>query len=140
MFMTLTSLHCERSSIHLSYVALAVQSSSSQAAPDQHSKNSRVLETDFLNIDVTAPGAILALALIYFGSGSAEIARRLALPQTPLRIDAMRPDLLLYRALGQCLILGEGAGGVDSTEAWLDGQIPTVSVCFILELTGRYSE
>jgi len=88
---------------------------------DSNSRSSRVLEGSDVNTDVTGPGATLALALIYLGSNNADIAARISLPQTAFALDAIRPDLLLYRALGRCLIMWDG---VQLTDAWFDEGIP----------------
>lgn len=90
---------------------------------DSHSKSSRVLEGGDINTDVTAPGATIALALIYIRSNNTEIASRIALPNTVFALDSIRPDLLLFRALGRCLILWDH---VQPTAEWLDSQIPSV--------------
>ena len=42
----------------------------------------RVLETETINTDVTAPSALLALGLMFHKTGDAAIAHRLALPNT----------------------------------------------------------
>ena len=88
---------------------------------DPNSRSSRVFEGSDINTDVTGPGATLALALIYMGSNNADIAARIALPQTAFALDAIRPDLLLYRALGCCLIMKDC---VQLTDSWFDEGIP----------------
>ena len=90
---------------------------------DVNSKSSRVLEGPGINVNVTAPGATIALAMIYLKSNNAEIARRLALPTTAFAIDAVRPDLLLFKALSLCLVLWDS---VSPTEQWIDSQVPEV--------------
>ena len=90
---------------------------------DVNSKANRILEGDEINVDVLGPGATIALALIYIKSNNKEIAKRLAVPTTIHALDSMRSDLLLYRAMGICLVLWDS---VESSEAWIDAQIPSV--------------
>lgn len=88
---------------------------------DISSRSSRMLEGADINTNVTAPGAIIALALIYIRSNDAEILQRLALPTTVIALDAIRPDLLIYRALAACLIQWDV---VTPTAEWVKSQIP----------------
>jgi hypothetical protein len=90
---------------------------------DGGSRASRILEGDDINTDLTGPGALIALSLIYIKSNNAEIARRMALPETVHSLDSVRPDLLLYRALGICLIMWNS---VEPSEQWIDAQVPEV--------------
>lgn len=99
--------------------------SSSDIHTDTNSKSSRVLEGDFVNIDVTAVGATVALTLMYLATNNSDIAQRLSLPQTATQLDSIRPDLLLYRALGHCLIMWNN---VQPSEDWMASRIPPVSL------------
>lgn len=87
------------------------------------SKSSRVLDGDEINTNITAPGAIIALSLIYIRSNNIEILQRLAIPTTMIALDVIRPDLLIYRALGICLIQWDL---VIPSEQWIYNQIPIV--------------
>jgi anaphase-promoting complex subunit 1 len=51
------------------------------------------------NVDVTSPGATVALGLIYLRTGNRAIAARLEIPNTTFHLDFIRPDCLLLRAL-----------------------------------------
>jgi anaphase-promoting complex subunit 1 len=88
---------------------------------DANSKSSRILEGEDINVNVTAPGATIALAMIYIKSNNLEIARRLALPVTSFDIDAIRPDLLLFRAMSICLVMWDN---VEPSEMWIENQVP----------------
>ena len=90
-------------------------------AADASSKSSRVLEGDVVNTDVTAPGATIALGLIYIRSGDAGILQRIRVPSTVIRLDSIRPDQLLYRALACCLVAWDD---VRPTKEWIHSQIP----------------
>ena len=98
---------------------------------DHNSKSSRILETDDINTEVTAPGATIALALIYIKSNNAEIAKRLALPSTSFKLDATRPDLLTYRAIGSCLVLWDK---VEPSEKWIESQVPDIIIKSIFNI------
>ena len=95
---------------------------------DGGSRATQILEGDEINTDLTAPGALIALALIYIKSNNAEIARRMAVPETTHSLDSIRPDLLLYRALGVCLVMWDN---VQPSEMWIDKQVP-VSIAKVL--------
>jgi len=88
---------------------------------DLSSKSSRVLEGDDINTNITAPGAIIALSLIYIRSNNAEILQRLMIPQTAVALDMLRPDLLIYRALGLCLVQWDR---VHPSEDWINNHVP----------------
>lgn len=55
-------------------------------------------------------------------SNNADILNRLALPTTIILLDSMRPDMLLYRALGRCLVMWDT---FPPTDEWLQSQIPS---------------
>lgn len=88
---------------------------------DVSSRSSRMLEGADINTNVTSPGAIIALALIYIRSNDPDILERLAVPTTVIALDAIRPDLLIYRALAACLIKWDK---VTPTAEWVRVQIP----------------
>lgn len=90
---------------------------------DLSSKSSRVLEGDDINTNITAPGAIIALSLIYIRSNNTEILQRLRIPQTAVSLDLLRPDLLVYRAMGLCLVQWDQ---VHPSEEWIRGHIPEI--------------
>ena len=66
------------------------------------------------------------MALIFLRSGDEHVSARLALPHTAHGIDLMRPDLLLFRALGRCLVLWDAtaAAAEAAAEEWMDKQMP----------------
>ena len=55
-------------------------------------------------------------------TGNPGILQRLALPRAVVALDRIRPELLLYRSLARCLVLG--AHRIDPTTRWLAEQIP----------------
>uniref|UniRef100_A0A672TS66 Anaphase promoting complex subunit 1 n=1 Tax=Strigops habroptila TaxID=2489341 RepID=A0A672TS66_STRHB len=65
----------------------------------------QIKEGDTINVDVTCPGATLALAMIYLKTNNRSIADWLQ-AQTPLYLlDFVKPEFLLLRTLARCLIL-----------------------------------
>jgi hypothetical protein len=104
---------------------------------DSSTRPSRVLEGDDINTDVTGPGALLALGLIYIRSGNADIAKRMALPHTVFEIDRLRPDMLLYRAISICLVIWDS---VIPSADWIEKQVPSSIRCVLFKEILVYKE
>lgn len=81
----------------------------------------QVREGDVVNIDVTAPGATLALGLMFFATGNAAVANWMRPPETSYLLDLVRPDLLLLRSIARGLIMWSD---VRADDAWLWAQFP----------------
>lgn len=81
----------------------------------------QIREGDAVNIDVTAPGATLALGLMFFGTGNQAVSHWMKPPDTNYLLDLVRPDLLLLRILARGLILWNEIG---SSNQWLQAQFP----------------
>lgn len=90
-----------------------------QGEPDKDRSN----DGYSINRDITAPGATLALGLIYIKSHNASVASLLDLPNTHYLLDFVRPDLLSLRVISRSLILWND---VQPTGEWIDGQIPDI--------------
>jgi anaphase-promoting complex subunit 1 len=86
---------------------------------------SRVREGEYINTDMTAPGAILALGLYFLQTNSTVAAARLQLPDTHVLLDTVRPDLLLLRVVARALILWDF---VRPSTDWIESQLPSVIV------------
>lgn len=76
-----------------------------------------------INRDITAPGATLALGLMYIKSHNASVASLLELPDTHYLLDFVRPDLLALRVIARSLILWND---VKPNREWIDEQIPDI--------------
>ena len=87
--------------------------------------NSRVREGEYLNTDLTAPGATLALGLYFIQTNSTAAAARLRLPDTGVLIDTVRPDFMLLRVIARGLILWDL---IRPTTEWVEAQLPSVLV------------
>ncbi|XP_065086104.1 anaphase-promoting complex subunit 1-like [Ochlerotatus camptorhynchus] len=81
----------------------------------------QIKEGDTVNIDVTAPGATLALGLMYFRTGNEAIANWMKPPDTTYLLDFIRPDLLLLRIVAKNLIMWHE---IDASTDWVYSQIP----------------
>lgn len=82
----------------------------------------QVREGDNVNIDVTAPGATLALGLMFFNTGNLAVAEWMNPPNTHYLLDLVRPDLLMLRTIARGLILWSD---IRSDADWLFGQFPS---------------
>ncbi|KAL6068526.1 Anaphase-promoting complex subunit 1 [Balamuthia mandrillaris] len=94
-----------------------------------NSKNSLVLLSSRrpVDVDATAAGAILALALLFLKTEHRVVAQRLAPPTTPYLLDGIRPDLLLLRVLARNLVLWHS---IQPNKGWMDSQMPQVVLRF----------
>ncbi|XP_030380933.1 anaphase-promoting complex subunit 1 [Scaptodrosophila lebanonensis] len=81
----------------------------------------QVREGDSVNIDVTAPGATLALGLMFFDSGNAAIAEWMEPPNSRYLLDMVRPDFLLLRTIARGLVLWSE---VRPDSQWFTAQFP----------------
>ncbi len=86
-------------------------------------KSSLVLEPGPGNVDITSPGATLALGLMWLKTNSAEEAARIQIPDTRFLLMSVRPDLLLVRVLSKNLILWDA---IEPSEEWLMRQLPAI--------------
>lgn len=84
---------------------------------------SQVMEGSTVNLDVTAPGATLALGLMFMKTNCEVVAARLAIPDTHFALEYVRPDFILLRLVARSLILWDS---VQPTEEWIQAQIPGI--------------
>lgn len=94
---------------------------------------SRIRAGEYVNTDVTAPAALLALALIHVRSGDKALAARLALPQTHFQLDYARPEQLLLRVVVKGLVMWDE---VHPTDGWIESQVDVggETVCLPLDV------
>lgn len=76
-----------------------------------------------INVDVTAPGAIVALALLYMKTESELILSKLSIPQTHFEMQYVRPDFIMLRVIARNLIMWSR---VSPSEDWIQAQVPEV--------------
>lgn len=94
---------------------------SSIQQPNNTARCCRIMESDMVNVDVTAPGATLALGLMFMKRNNAAVAARLAIPDTHFLLEHVRPDFVLLRVLAHSLVMWDA---VQPTEEWLKSQVP----------------
>ncbi|XP_076758476.1 anaphase promoting complex subunit 1 [Xylocopa sonorina] len=83
----------------------------------------QIREGDSINIDVTSPGATIALGLMYFNTGNRAVAEWMQAPDTQYLLDFVRPDFLLLRILAKSLILWNE---IEPTKSWVSSHVPNI--------------
>ncbi|XP_076165385.1 anaphase promoting complex subunit 1 isoform X2 [Ptiloglossa arizonensis] len=83
----------------------------------------QIREGDSINIDVTSPGATIALGLMYFNTGNRAVAEWMQAPDTQYLLDFVRPDFLLLRILAKSLILWNE---IEPTKTWVSSHVPNI--------------
>ncbi|XP_017886466.1 anaphase-promoting complex subunit 1 [Ceratina calcarata] len=83
----------------------------------------QIREGDSINIDVTSPGATIALGLMYFNTGNRAVAEWMQAPDTQYLLDFVRPDFLLLRILAKSLILWDE---IEPTKSWVSSHVPNI--------------
>jgi anaphase-promoting complex subunit 1 len=72
-------------------------------------------------LDRSAPGAVVAIALIFMKSEDQIVARKVDVPDSVLQFTYVRPDVLLLRTLAKNLIMW---GQVEPTVEWIRSSLP----------------
>jgi anaphase-promoting complex subunit 1 len=70
-----------------------------------NTKCSAIKEGDMVNVHITSPGAVIALALIHLKTNNEAIASKLTMPQTFYSLEFVRPSFLLLKVLCKNLIM-----------------------------------
>ncbi|XP_036402941.1 anaphase-promoting complex subunit 1 [Megalops cyprinoides] len=83
----------------------------------------QIKEGDTINVDVTCPGATLALAMIYLKTNNRSIADWLRAPDTMFLLDFIKPEFLLLRTLARCLIMWEE---ILPNADWINSNVPQI--------------
>mmetsp|Transcript_43891 Transcript_43891/g.171553 ORF Transcript_43891/g.171553 Transcript_43891/m.171553 type:complete len:1427 (-) Transcript_43891:119-4399(-) len=82
-----------------------------------------VREATAVDIGVSAPGAIMALGLIYLRTNDASALRWLPIPASRFEIQLVRPYHILLRVFARALIMWDS---VTATKEWIAEQLPTL--------------
>ncbi|XP_020086066.1 anaphase-promoting complex subunit 1 isoform X1 [Ananas comosus] len=98
-------------------------SNSSQLTDDQNRNVGQMMDGTQLNIDVTAPGAIIAIALIFLKTESEVMAARLQIPTTHFELQYVRPDFIMLRTIARNLILWSR---IQPSRDWIESQLPEI--------------
>lgn len=81
----------------------------------------QIREGNTVNVDVTGPGAILALGLMFHRTNNEAVAQWMTAPDSQQLLDSIRPDFLLLRTLARGLILWDQ---VQPTRDWVESNVP----------------
>lgn len=68
-------------------------------------KSSAIKENDMVNTSITAPGALVALALIYLKSNNRQIADMIKIPHTFEALDSVTPQTTILKVIARNLVL-----------------------------------
>ncbi|KAF6170410.1 hypothetical protein GIB67_014340 [Kingdonia uniflora] len=100
----------------------------------------QMMEGTPVNVDVTAPGAIIALALMFLKTESKAVVARLSIPQTHFDLQYVRPDFIMLRIIARNLIMWSG---VYPSMDWIQSQVPVIVKTAVTNLgdeTGDFDE
>ncbi|XP_063230624.1 anaphase-promoting complex subunit 1 isoform X1 [Bacillus rossius redtenbacheri] len=89
----------------------------------------QIREGDAVNIDVTSPGATLALGMMYFNTGNTAAADWMKAPDTQYLLDFVRPDFLMLRVIARALILWED---IVPSRQWVASNVPQTIMPYCL--------
>lgn len=83
----------------------------------------QMVDGTVVNVDVTAPGATIALALMFLKTESVAIMSKLSIPQTNFDLQYVRPDFIMIRVIARNLIMWSR---VHPSRNWVESQIPEI--------------
>lgn len=95
----------------------------------------QIREGDYVNADVTSPGATLGLGFLFFDTNNQVVSKWVTAPDTQYLLEAVRPDFLLLRTLAKGLILWSG---VLKTRDWVESHIPLIVARFAFQRQEDY--
>ncbi|CAN6805344.1 unnamed protein product [Brassica oleracea] len=90
---------------------------------EDHRSAAQITDGNTSNVDITAPGAIIALALMYLKTESEVIFSKLSIPQTHYELECVRPDFIMLRVIARNLIMWSR---IRPTCDWIQSQVPEV--------------
>ncbi|KAM6598818.1 anaphase-promoting complex subunit 1 [Cannabis sativa] len=100
------------------------KSLSAGISTDEHSRaTAQMMDGNAVNVDVTAPGAIIALALMFLKTESETIVSKLSIPRTHFDLQYVRPDFIMLRVIARNLIMWSR---VHPSQDWIQSQIPDI--------------
>ena len=94
---------------------------SGEDAASTSTSGGQVMEGDMVNLDVTAPGATLALGLMFMRTGDEAIAAHLKVPDTHFALEHARPDFILLRVVAHSLVTWDK---IRPTMKWVESNLP----------------
>ena len=81
----------------------------------------QVMEGNMINLDVTAPGATLALGLMFMRTDDEGVAAHLTVPNTHFALEHARPDFILLRVVAHSLVMWNK---IRPTMEWVQSNLP----------------
>ncbi|KAA3482027.1 anaphase-promoting complex subunit 1 isoform X1 [Gossypium australe] len=100
-----------------------IRNERSASVDEQNRVTGQMMDGTTVNVDVTAPGAMIALALMFLKSESEVIVSRLTIPQTHFDLQYVRPDFIMLRVIARNLIMW---GRIHPSKDWIQSQIPEI--------------
>ncbi|KFK24970.1 hypothetical protein AALP_AA8G049400 [Arabis alpina] len=107
----------------LQYLGAKEERSLLAPSNEDHRSAAQIIDGNTSNVDITAPGAIIALALMYLKTESEVIFSKLSIPQTHYDLKCVRPDFIMLRVIARNLIMWSR---IRPTCDWIQSQIPEV--------------
>ncbi|XP_020578138.1 anaphase-promoting complex subunit 1 isoform X2 [Phalaenopsis equestris] len=107
------------------------------SSDDQSRSIGQMLEGTHINVDVTAPGATIALALIFLKTESEVVASRLHIPTSHFELQYLRPDFIMLRIIARSLIMWSR---ICPSKGWVDSLVPAVVNVGIVRLTNETND
>ncbi|KAG6735069.1 hypothetical protein I3842_01G302100 [Carya illinoinensis] len=102
------------------------------SAEEQSRGAPRMMDGTVVNIDVTAPGATIALALMFLKTESEAIVSKLSIPHTQFDLQYVRPDFIMLRVIARNLIMWSR---IHPSKDWIQSQIPVIVKNGVIGLT-----
>lgn len=84
-------------------------------------KCSNIREGDFINTQLVAPSALMALTFIYMKSESQQVANKITVPTFFYEIENCNPNHILLKVLAKNMIMWSK---INATEKFITDQIP----------------
>ena len=88
---------------------------------DELNGNSRIRDGQWVNTNMTAPGAIIAFGFMYLKTNNKSAAKRLIIPTKPYLLDYIQPEWIYLKVLFKCLILWKN---INHKQSFYNKQIP----------------
>lgn len=84
-------------------------------------KCSNIKEGDFVNTQLVAPSALIALAFIYMKSENLQVAQKISIPTFFYEIENCNPNHMILKVLARNMIMWSK---ISATKDFLSSQIP----------------
>ncbi|XP_010423455.1 PREDICTED: anaphase-promoting complex subunit 1 isoform X1 [Camelina sativa] len=107
----------------LQYLGAKEERSVLAPSHEDHRSAAQITDGNTSNVDITAPGAIIALTLMYLKTESEVIFSKLSIPQTHYDLECVRPDFIMLRVIARNLIMWSR---ICPTCEWIQSQVPEV--------------